>query len=181
MTEGTLEQTDKPLDLALTGDGYLAVRDMKGRVQLTRSGNLQIKPDGSLTLGTMNAEPVLDEQQQPIRLDMTGATADQLHVSEDGSISKDGIQLAKVGVFTIADPRQLRPSGGTLLKVPGSVNLQLGTASVQSGYLERSNVDPAIELTRLMETQRQLEANANMIRYQDQSLASLVNNVGKIG
>ena len=46
---------------------------------------------------------------------------------------------------------------------------------------ERANVDPATELAALMDTQRQLEANANMIRYQDQTLSKLVNEVGKIG
>ena len=46
--------------------------------------------------------------------------------------------------------------------------------------LEKANVDPTTEITRLMETQRLLEANANMIRYQDQSLSRAVNDVGKI-
>jgi flagellar basal body rod protein FlgG len=51
---------------------------------------------------------------------------------------------------------------------------------LRSEFIERANVDPAIELSDLMETQRQLEANANMIRYQDQTLGRLVNEVGKI-
>ena len=42
------------------------------------------------------------------------------------------------------------------------------------------NVDPAAEMTQLMDAQRQLEANANMIKYQDQTLGRLVNDVGKI-
>jgi flagellar basal-body rod protein FlgG len=54
-------------------------------------------------------------------------------------------------------------------------------AQVRSGTIERSNVDPTTELTQLMETQRALEANANMIRYQDQAMQRLVNDVGKIG
>ena len=42
------------------------------------------------------------------------------------------------------------------------------------------NVDPTTELAELMETQRNLEANANMIKYQDSTLQRLVNDVGKI-
>jgi len=49
------------------------------------------------------------------------------------------------------------------------------------GFLERSNVDPAVELSQLMSAQRELEANANMIRYQDQTLQRLVNDVAKVG
>jgi len=54
-------------------------------------------------------------------------------------------------------------------------------STLRSQFLERANVDPATELTQLMETQRNLEANANMIRYQDQMLDKLVNQVGRIG
>jgi flagellar basal body rod protein FlgG len=52
---------------------------------------------------------------------------------------------------------------------------------LRSQFVERSNVDPTLELTQLMDAQRQLEANANMIRYQDQTMGKLVNEVGKIG
>ena len=78
----------------------------------------------------------------------------------------------------------------TLLKktAPSHVReLEDGREAIQKArglheqLIERSNVEPANELTLLMEAQRQLEANANMIRYQDQTLSRLVNDVGKIG
>jgi flagellar basal-body rod protein FlgG len=69
--------------------------------------------------------------------------------------------------------------GGNLIKAAPAFTQSI-TPEIRSGMLERSNVDPATELTALMDTQRQLEANANMIRYQDQSLGRLVNEVGKI-
>ena len=56
-----------------------------------------------------------------------------------------------------------------------------GTGTLRSQFVERSNVDPTLELTQLMDAQRQLEANANMIRYQDHTMGTLVNEVGKIG
>ena len=51
---------------------------------------------------------------------------------------------------------------------------------VRGETIERSNVDPTIEMAELMDAQRQLEANANMIKYQDTMLQRLVNDVGKI-
>lgn len=48
------------------------------------------------------------------------------------------------------------------------------------GFLEKSNVDPSAELTKLITVQRQLEANANMLKYQDATLARCVNDVAKI-
>jgi flagellar basal body rod protein FlgG len=53
-------------------------------------------------------------------------------------------------------------------------------AQLYSGTVERSNVEPTTELALLMDAQRQLEANANMIKYQDATLGKLVNEVGKI-
>ena len=67
---------------------------------------------------------------------------------------------------------------------PGALVLTTGwiipaEASSQAEFIERSNVDPTTELTELMKTQRLLEANAQMIRYQDQTLGKLIE-VGKI-
>ena len=78
-------------------------------------------------------------------------------------------------------PQQLVKHGGTLLSYPTPKSLLPAGGTLRSGFIERSNVDPTIELTQLMDAQRQLEANANMIRYQDQTLGKLVNEVGKIG
>ena len=69
-----------------------------------------------------------------------------------------------------------------MLAYPDVANLKPAPAatSLRSEYVERANVEPSNELAALMDAQRQLEANANMIRYQDQMLAKL-NEVGKIG
>jgi flagellar basal body rod protein FlgG len=80
----------------------------------------------------------------------------------------------------VANEAQLKKEGGTLLSVPAGTQLNAATPSLHSQFIERSNVDPAIELANLMETQRQLEANANMIKLQDDTLDKLVNDVGKM-
>jgi flagellar basal-body rod protein FlgG len=67
-----------------------------------------------------------------------------------------------------------------MLSYPDEVALKPATGVIHSKFLERGNVEPASELVQLMDAQRQLEANANMIRYQDQTLSRLVNDVGKI-
>jgi flagellar basal body rod protein FlgG len=88
--------------------------------------------------------------------------------------------VARIGLFSVPEPKKLRKMGGSLLD-NGRQKLQSGGGALRQGYLERSNVEPAVELTQLMDAQRQLEANANMIRFQDQMLSRLVNDVGKIG
>ena len=81
----------------------------------------------------------------------------------------------------VANPALLRNAGNTMLDYPDPAGLSASASRVRNGFLERANVDPATEMAALMDTQRQLEANANMIHYQDQTLDKLVNSVGKIG
>ncbi len=172
---GDLESTGNPLDVAIRGRGYLAVR-RDGQVMLTRDGRMMVDSEGRLTLAS-GAGEVLDVNRQPIVLGKGQAS-----VGEDGTITQDGKAVAKLGLFDVADPGRLRKRGEGLMSDPqGERGLRESSAMVAGGHVERSNADPATELVAMMDAQRQLEANANMLRYQDQTLARLVNDVGKIG
>ena len=83
-------------------------------------------------------------------------------------------------MVAVSDPTKLRKSGNDLYAYSDPNGLKSSDAQVRGGFVERSNVDPATELSALMDTQRVLEANANMMHYQDQMLGDLVNTVGKI-
>jgi flagellar basal body rod protein FlgG len=177
-TMGELEQTGNNLDIAIKGNGYLAVADGQGNRFLTRDGRLALDREGKLILAT-SGQHVLDQRGEPIAL--PGQVATQLQVTRDGVISRDGNNLAQLGIFDVPDPSQLTKRGGTLLDYPNiRQSVKPTSAEVTSGFVERSNVDPATELAVLMDAQRQLEANANMIKFQDQTLGRLVNDVGKI-
>lgn len=179
-TQGTLEDTGNNLDCAVNGDGYFMVRDAKGAQRLTRNGNFRVAPDGRLVLATDQSATVLDAARQPIKFD-ADVPSQSLTVGHDGTVQFENQKLGQIGLFDVPDPSQLRPTGDTLLKAPPSAALTPAkSGSIESGFLERSNVDPALEMTKLMEAQRTLEANANMIRYQDQSLGRLVNDLGKV-
>jgi flagellar basal-body rod protein FlgF len=123
---------------------------------------------------------LLDVRRRPIKLE--GGAAD-VYVGKDGTVTQGGRPVARVGLFDAPDRRRLVKHGGTLLSFGDQqlTPVPAGASAIHGGFVERANVDPATELSALMDTQRQLEANANMIRYQDQTLAKLVNEVGKIG
>lgn len=175
-SQGELEPTGSPLDVAIVGKGYFAVDD-GGETRLTRNGQFSINHEGHLVLSNENGQKLLDARRQPIRLEPTGGVA----IGSDGSVTQHGQPVATLGVFDVPDPSRLIKQGATLLRTGGQEPVAAQGVTVHSGSVERANVDPAIELAALMDTQRQLEANANMIRYQDQTLAKLVNEVGKIG
>ena len=173
--QGEIENTGNPLDMAIEGDGYFAVT-VGGKTRLTRNGSMTTNREGDLILANGHNDRVLDADQKPIKLDSSG----KVEVAKDGTITQNGRPVARVGVFDVSNRAKLQQIGGTLLSYDGANGLQASTGTVRSEFLEHANVDPTNELTELMETQRQLEANANMIRYQDTTLQRLVNDVGKI-
>jgi flagellar basal body rod protein FlgG len=175
ITPGAIEPTGNNFDVALDGEGYLAV-GANGQTHLTRNGQMMLDRDGRLVLSNNPNQAILDDKQQPIRLNSSTPTI----FATDGSITQNHKIVAKLGLFTVQDQSQLAKQGGTLLSIPDSQKLAEATPQVHSGFIERSNVDPSTELTDLMETQRQLEANANMIHIQDETLDKLVNDVGRV-
>jgi flagellar basal-body rod protein FlgF len=173
--QGDMDPTGNNLDVAIQGNGYFAVNS-GGKMRLTRNGQFVVDHTGTLALSVDGGPPVLDTHQAPIAI----PPGLPVTIGSDGTVSQGGTILAKLGVFDVADSSQLKKEGGSLLSTGSSTPAAVAAPTVKSQCLERSNVDPATELTLLMDTQRQLEANANMIQTQDETLSKLVSDVGKI-
>jgi flagellar basal-body rod protein FlgF len=175
LTQGDLDDTGNGLDLAILGKGYFAVQTSAG-TRLTRDGRFMMDRSGNLV--TPEGHPVLDDRNRPIALNPAQRLSTL--ISEQGEISQAGEFVNRIGLFDVSDPDQLRREGNNLLSVVDPRAITPSNATVRPGFVERANVNPATELVQLIEAQRQLEANANMIRYQDQTLARLVNDVPKL-
>jgi flagellar basal body rod protein FlgG len=175
--QGDLEQSGNSLDVAVEGSGFFMVEHAGGQ-SLTRNGQFMIDREGFLILANGTGEKVLGADRQPIQLN--GALAGLTQVARDGQITQDKLPAGRIGLFHVADESLLTKQGGMLISHPRAGELPLSTTAMRSGFTERANVDPTTELAALMDAQRQLEANANMIRYQDATLGKLVNEVGKI-
>lgn len=173
LEQGALEETGAPLDVAIEGNGFFAV-DEGGQTRLTRDGRFQVNRDGSLVLP--DGQKVLDDKFRPITLAPDAPTT----IDQSGEITQNGQVAGRIGLFDVPDRAALTKVGGNLLSYPDRGQIRAASGSLHNGFLERSNADPTTELTELMDTQRQLEANANMIRAQDATLQRLVNDVGKI-
>jgi len=174
LSQGPIESTSNPLDVAIFGDGYFAVRN-GDRTMLTRAGHFQVDRNGILTTDAGHA--VLSDKMNTIPI-----APGSVNIAKDGAITQNGNTVGRLGVFSVPDPKLLMKRGANLMSYPDLArNLKASDASLKNEALEQANCDPTIELAALMDTQRQLEANANMIRYQDQMLSRLVNDVAKIG
>jgi len=177
LSQGELEPTGNNLDVAIQGSGYLTVQS-GGKNFLTRDGRFVVDRNGFLTLGNGSGAKVLDRSMKPIQIDPQLRTS--IAIGQFGDISAGGQAVAQIALNDVQDPTKIQKRGSSLISYDNAGPLRAATGTLRSEFVERANVDPASEMAHLMDAQRQLEANANMIKYQDQTLGRLVNDVGKI-
>lgn len=177
LSQGELEPTGNNLDVAIQGNGYFAVQAGDKRL-LTRDGRFRVDRDGFLTLANGSGARVLDRSMKPIRFDPQSQVG--ISIGQFGEITASGQGIGQLAVVDVDDPTKLIKRGSSLISFENAGSLKQAKGTLRSEFVERANVDPATEMAQLMDAQRQLEANANMIKYQDQTLGRLVNDVGKI-
>lgn len=156
--EGALTQTGNPLDLALQGDGYFAVRTDAG-TRLTRAGQFTLRADGTVTDANGNA--LLDDARQPISI---AAGDTRLSVSADGVLSSQNGRIAKIGIVSVSDPSQVKGESGGLLNPGGGAIDNVAAPKVVQGAIEGSNVQPVLEMTRMMREQREFEFTSQFVQ-----------------
>ena len=150
MTQGELNQTNNPLDLAIEGQGFFAVQTPAG-VRYTRDGSFHRTRDGQLVSAA--GEPVLSNRNQPIPL-----PPGEISIGADGAISVGGGTVAVVGVFSFPTGTQLTPEGKNRLVPPAKVQPTVSTsASIHQGALEAANEDVIQGSLDLILMQRQAE------------------------
>lgn len=155
---GPLSRTGNPFDLALSGDGFFTVLG-PGGPRLTRAGHFDLGTDGT----------VVDEQGHAL-LDTTGkklqiTTADtRVSVAADGTVSSENGQIGKIGVVTAGDPNRLQAEGGWLLNAGATATALLATPHIVQGAMEESNVQPAQEVTRMMNDLRTFQMVSQFVQ-----------------
>jgi flagellar basal-body rod protein FlgF len=166
LSPGSLSQTGGSLDLALEREGFFMVQTPAGN-RLTRAGAFMTSAEGELV--TADGHPVLDEGQAPIALP-PGARS--IGVGSDGTISADGQPVGRVGIFDQPDRARLRHEGGTLFTADGAEPAP--EAVVRQGFLEESNVNPVLEIARMIEVQRAYELGQSFLDGEDQRIRAAI-------
>jgi flagellar basal-body rod protein FlgF len=166
---GVLQETGEPLDLAIEGDGFLAVQADAG-LRFVRGGRMIVDAEGRLTTAT--GEPLLDVSGRQIVVGSeTGLT-----VGTDGTVSVNGAPVARLAVVLLTDAAK---EGGSLYT--GTPAAAPGTTAVRQGYLEASGVDAARTMVDMIISLRAFEANQRVIRTIDEALGRAVNSAGAVG
>ena len=176
-SQGNLQQSGNPLDLAVRGNGFFQVQMPDGTAGYTRDGSFQVDAQGALV--TSNGYPVQPGITVP-------ANALGVSIAQDGTVSvtlQGQAAPQPVGQLQLAafvNPAGLEPKGQNLYtETAASGTATLGTpglnglGAVQQGYVETSNVNVVEELVAMIQTQRSYEINSKAIKTADEMLQRL--------
>jgi len=170
-SNGDYNITDRQLDIAVQGKGFLQVLQPDGTIGYTRNGSLQLNSEGQITTpGGLTIEPVIDIDPNAI----------EIIIAEDGVVSvrmsgeADSQEVGAINIAGFINPAGLssegqniftetNASGPPLVGVPGTDSL----GTISQGMLEASNVNSIEELVNMITTQRAYEMNSKVISAAD--------------
>lgn len=179
--QGALAKTGNRFDMALNGRGWFQIQGANNETFYTRAGAFNKNANSQLvTVDGLLVQPTITIPNN----------ATEVVVNETGMVyARIGAsgQLQTVGQLTIAnfaneaglDPlggnlyRETTASGAPVVGVPG----ENGSATIQQGYLESSNVDPVKEITELIQAQRAYEMNSKVIQAADDMYTTLAKGI----
>jgi len=161
LSQGSIQRTDAPLDVAINGKGFFVVNTPEGE-RYTRDGHFSLDAEGRLV--TSDGHAVMGDGGA-----ITVNPADgEIHIARDGTISSvvNGAlnQLGKLRLAGFADEALLVKEGANLYSTTQAATAAAGT--IQQGALEGSNVQPVVEISKMIEVMRAYEATATLSKSQ---------------
>ncbi|MFG5117184.1 flagellar basal-body rod protein FlgF [Methylorubrum sp. POS3] len=147
LSQGPVEPDGNALHVAVRGDAFLTVQTPQGP-RFTRNGAFELNPQGNLVTSDGYAVQG-DGGAITIGQQETG-----LSIAPDGTISTNLGVRGRIRLVTFADPQALQNEGGNLFSAQAAPQPAGPESRLEPGALERSNVKPVIEMTRLMDVNR---------------------------
>ncbi|MCW2779131.1 MAG: hypothetical protein JWN17_2856 [Frankiales bacterium] len=202
VTQGAIQTTGRPSDMAIQGNGYFPLTLADGTSAYTRSGSFSldasshlVDPAGGILKGWSGTDGAIDTSAEPGPLTVPtttdgtpeGSKLRSFSIAPDGTINAvyangDSKAVAQVALASFDNPAGLVKAGDGRLRAgtaSGAAVLSAaggnGAGTLASGALEMSNVDLAQEFTNMMIAQRGFQANSKVISTSDELLQELVN------
>lgn len=163
LAEGAKVATDNPLDLAINGDGYFVVETEDGE-RFTRNGNFMLDADGQIV--TTGGYPLLNEAGQAM---IVPPTAGRIDIARDGTVSyhdQNGGGVFQVGRIRMAEFENeyaLKKDAEGLYRAEEQDALPAERAEVLQGFIEKSNVQGVVEMTKLIHTVNSYQSAGRLV------------------
>jgi flagellar basal-body rod protein FlgG len=179
-SQGALQSTDNPYDMAIQGEGFFQVQLYDGSAAYTRDGSFKIDENGSLV--TSNGYKVIPELTLP-----EGFLPEKITVSKDGRVSvivpsislTDPVEVGQIELFRFPNPVGLTAVGENAFKATNASGEAIqgrpgyeGMGQIAHKFLEMSNVSVVREMVDLIVAQRAYEFNSRTIQTSDNMLAT---------
>jgi flagellar basal-body rod protein FlgF len=161
--EGPLEETGNPLDVAIHGDGYFVVETPAGN-RYTRNGHFRLNEEGVLV--NTDGRPVLTSDGDKIETQITDT---RVEISRTGQIYTDAGAIGQLAVVNFQNPQELKKVSNTLFSSKQQPE-PVEQPHVVQGKLELSNVQPIIEMTRMIDIHRSYEKAKSLIGKEDERI-----------
>ena len=173
LTAGGTVHTGNPLDVALSGPGYFTVDTASGR-RYTRNGAFRMDDQRQLVDGS--GLPVLADNGQPIVIPQNTANVE---VRGDGTVATELGPVARLNVVTFKREQMMTEVGGGLYVSDEEPQAAPPETKVAQGMLEQSNVKPVLEMTQMIEINRQYQQAQKMIESEHERMRSVVQRLGR--
>lgn len=172
--KGGFKQTGNELDFAIRGDAWFSLQSPDGPI-MTRDGRFSLTPEGGLV--SVEGYPVLDAGGAPLQIN---PAAGPVAVSGDGFMRQNGQQVGALGLFEFdPGPNFVRyGNSGVVPTGPSEAVVDLASTGVVQGYIEDSNVNPVMEMTRLIMVQRAFEGATAAIKQTEATFGQAVRTLG---
>ncbi len=172
-TQGALENTGNPMDVAISGNGFIAIKEENGESYL-RSGSFAISNEGFLT--TNDGRKVLGTDG-PIVIDPENSAS--IQIDQQGNVRFGDEIVGRLKVVAFENPEQLQLSGGSYRNLSKAKTQEATDSTIHQGALEKSTVDSIRSSTDLIANVRYLGAIQKVMNVIDEGSRSLMREVSE--
>ena len=181
MKQGALQETGRPFDLALQGDGFFVVsqrgEDGREHIRFTRDGQFARNSEGQL-VHSASGLAILDENDRAIDVPASGTFT----VDDQGWISAGTDRIAKIQIAELANPQQLKLLGANLFGADPAVMVQrrAADATVKQYFVERAAINEIAAMMAVTGASKTFSSNIGMITYHDKMMDRAINSLGRV-
>ncbi len=157
LREGEFSHTGRPLDAAINGEGYFTIETDQG-IRFTRNGSFRLDPEGNIV--TINNNFLLDETGRKITVDQQ---FQEVSFAPDGTVTTAPGQTQKIELVRFDNPQILKQVGDGLYDSEGFEPVPAVEAKIMQRTLEKSNVQPILEMTAMIDIMRAYQSAQKLL------------------
>lgn len=174
--EGAFQETGNQLDVAIQGDGFFALETTQGE-RYTRKGQFSLDYEGKIV--TKEGDVLLSENSEPFFI---APGEKEIYISESGEVSTENGVIGRLKVVAFADNQKLKKIGNTMFENVNGNTMEVGVADVRikQRMIEKSNVEPIVEMSKMIKLQRSYEYVQQMIDEEHERLSNTINTYAQL-